>query len=41
MDKKFFKGLKRARPLKRLGRPGDVAGLVTFLASDNAEFMTG
>ncbi|TKY86751.1 hypothetical protein EX895_004391 [Sporisorium graminicola] len=28
-------------PLKRLGRPEDVAGPVVFLASDLAQFMTG
>jgi 3-oxoacyl-[acyl-carrier protein] reductase len=28
-------------PLARLGTPGDVAGLVTFLASDAASYITG
>ncbi len=28
-------------PLKRLGRPGDVAALFAFLASDDASFITG
>jgi NAD(P)-dependent dehydrogenase (short-subunit alcohol dehydrogenase family) len=28
-------------PLGRIENPEDVAGLVTFLASDDAEFMTG
>jgi glucose 1-dehydrogenase len=28
-------------PLGRLGQPGDVAGLATFLASDDAEYVTG
>jgi 2-hydroxycyclohexanecarboxyl-CoA dehydrogenase len=34
-------GLKRAIPLKRLGQPDDLAGMVAFLASDDAAFMTG
>jgi 2-hydroxycyclohexanecarboxyl-CoA dehydrogenase len=33
--------LKRGIPMKRLGRPEDVAGVVAFLASDDAGFMTG
>lgn len=28
-------------PLKRPGTPGDVAGVVSFLASDQAEYVTG
>ncbi|MGB3441759.1 MAG: SDR family oxidoreductase [Actinophytocola sp.] len=28
-------------PLRRLGAPGDVAGTVAFLASDDAAFLTG
>ena len=30
-----------AIPLKRLGRPEEVAGVVLFLASDKADFITG
>lgn len=36
-----YQGLKRAIPLKRLGQPDDLAGMVAFLASDDAAFMTG
>ncbi|MGN5476137.1 SDR family NAD(P)-dependent oxidoreductase [Cupriavidus basilensis] len=28
-------------PLGRLGQPGDVAGLTAFLASDDADYITG
>jgi 2-hydroxycyclohexanecarboxyl-CoA dehydrogenase len=38
---KIYDGLKRAIPLKRLGQPDDVTGMVAFLASDDANFMTG
>lgn len=38
---KIAEGLKRAIPLKRLGQPEDYAGMVAFLLSDEAEFMTG
>jgi 2-hydroxycyclohexanecarboxyl-CoA dehydrogenase len=33
--------LKRAIPFKRLGQPADIAGIVAFLASDDAGFITG
>ncbi len=38
---KMYEALKRAIPLRRLGRPDDIPGLVAFLASDDAGFMTG
>ncbi|GJE40836.1 3-oxoacyl-[acyl-carrier-protein] reductase FabG [Methylobacterium persicinum] len=28
-------------PLGRAGRPDDIAGVVTFLASDDARWLTG
>ncbi len=38
---KVYEGLKRAIPLKRLGRPEDLEGIVAFLASDDSVFATG
>lgn len=38
---KIYDGLKRAIPLKRLGQPDDIPGLIAFLASDDANFITG
>jgi 2-hydroxycyclohexanecarboxyl-CoA dehydrogenase len=39
--RKIYDGLKRAIPLKRLGQPEDIPGLIAFLSSDDANFMTG
>jgi 2-hydroxycyclohexanecarboxyl-CoA dehydrogenase len=38
---KLYEGLKRAIPLRRLGEPGDLPGVVAFLASADAGFITG
>ena len=38
---KIYEGLKRAIPLRRLGQPEDIPGIVAFLASDDASFITG
>lgn len=45
-SKKYGKGELMAEwvegiPLKRAGQPQDVAGLVAFLASDDARYITG
>ena len=38
---RIAEGLKRAIPMKRLGMPDDYPGLVAFLLSDDAAYMTG
>ncbi|HEX2826239.1 MAG TPA: glucose 1-dehydrogenase [Burkholderiales bacterium] len=38
---KLIDGLTRAIPMKRLGQPTDYPGIVAFLASDDAAFITG
>lgn len=38
---KIAEGLARAIPLRRLGRPDDYPGMIAFLLSDDAAFITG
>ena len=38
---KVYDALVRAIPMKRVGQPDDIPGLVVFLASDEAGFITG
>ncbi len=38
---KVYDALVRAIPMKRVGQPGDMPGIVAFLASDEASFITG
>jgi len=38
---RIAEGLKRAIPMRRLGQPDDYPGLVAFLLSDDAAYMTG
>ncbi len=38
---KLAEAYRRAVPIGRLGKPADIAGAVLFLASDDAEFITG
>jgi len=40
-DATFTAAVEARTPLKRWGRPGDIAGTVLFLASDASAFMTG
>jgi 3-oxoacyl-[acyl-carrier protein] reductase len=37
----FEAGLVAQTPLGRIGQPGDIADVVTFLASDDARWLTG
>ena len=41
MGQKIYQGLKRAIPFKRLGQPEDFGGIVAFLASEEANYITG
>jgi 2-hydroxycyclohexanecarboxyl-CoA dehydrogenase len=38
---KVYDALVRAIPMKRVGQPDDIPGMVAFLASDEAAFITG
>jgi len=38
---RMLEALERAVPMKRIGRPEDLPGIVAFLASDDAEYITG
>lgn len=39
--KKVIEAMTRAVPFRRLGKPEDIAGAVAFLASKDADFITG
>src|SRR5581483_3982353 len=40
-SQKMYDALAKAVPMRRLGRPADIAPAVVFLASDGAAFITG
>jgi meso-butanediol dehydrogenase/(S,S)-butanediol dehydrogenase/diacetyl reductase len=37
----FFAMISKDLPLKRFGKPEEMGGICTFLASDDSSFMTG
>lgn len=39
--RRIVESLKRAIPMRRIGQPEDYPGIVAFLASDDADFITG
>jgi 2-hydroxycyclohexanecarboxyl-CoA dehydrogenase len=40
-EEAFVKGMEKVIPLKRIGRPEDIAHAVLFFVSDEAEYVTG
>ncbi len=38
---RLLEAFRRATPMRRLGLPGDPPGVVAFLASDDADYITG
>ncbi|MET7689012.1 3-oxoacyl-ACP reductase family protein [Streptomyces sp. NPDC005483] len=40
-SQKMYDATVRAIPLRRVARPAEIAGVVSFLASDDAAYMTG
>ena len=41
VDQSVLDGLVEATPMKRIGQPEDIAGVVVFLLGDDSNFMTG
>lgn len=41
MDERGQKAIIRANPMKRLGKPEEIAGAMAWLCSDESSFMTG
>ncbi len=41
MSPEQVKGMGRIHPMRRVGQPSDVAGLIVYLLSDRASWMTG
>jgi 2-hydroxycyclohexanecarboxyl-CoA dehydrogenase len=38
---RWLQSVEKSIPLKRLGEPDDIAGIVAFLASEDASYITG
>ncbi len=41
LDQEYLSVVKSEIPLQRLGKPEEIASLVKFLASDEANYITG
>ncbi len=41
LDPQVFEAIKEATPLKRVAHPSELAGVVVFLASDHASYVSG
>jgi len=41
LDKDYLKSMKKQIPMRRLGKPSEVADLVSFLLSDKSSYITG
>jgi 2-hydroxycyclohexanecarboxyl-CoA dehydrogenase len=41
MPDRIQEGLKRAIPMRRLGKPEDIANAILFFASNRASYITG
>jgi 3-oxoacyl-[acyl-carrier protein] reductase len=41
LSEEVKEGILKAVPMKRMGTPEDIAGVVSFLASDRSEYITG
>ena len=40
-EEQLYSALKTAQPIQRVGQPSEVSGLIFFLTSDEASFITG